>query len=327
MNMLALILLLAAQGFPGQLFRVTGKVFLGQDEPVSVVITLSGLSVNGSASTQSFSNGVFRFDNVPLGAYRIEVTDPHYNMYAQTVLLREPADTGKEIIIHLTPFGETGGPVELDPELYSISAETLANTPSKAMEDFNKGVSAIRNRSRRNPPESHFKRAIAAAPKFYEAYLLLGLEQQRQRNNTDAALSLEKAAALKPSETRPLSKLGELYWNTEKFEQAVDSLSKLERLGKMTPLDQYHMGSALYRLNRFDESEKYLLAAINNGNDADPAPFLQLHNVFVKKNQPVRALAVLDDYIKLFPTDSNHQAMVERAKDIRSRLRQVPESK
>lgn len=308
-----------------QVFVINGKVVVRQDEPVMVVLTLKGVSGDISQSTQSFSNGTFRFNNVQLGVYRIEVIDPHYNIFEQTLLLRDPADTGKDLTVRLTRRGESAGPPpELDKDLYSIDAGTLASTPVKAMGDFNKGVDALRNRSRNNPPDAHFKRAIAAAPKFYEAHLHLGLEQQRQNKDADAIQTLERAAALKPGEARPLSALGELYWETEKYQKAVDSLSKLVQLGKMRARDHYHMGSALYRLNRLDDAEEHLLAAINTGNDTDPAPFLQLHNVFMKMNEPVRGLAVLEDYVKLFPGDPNHAAMTERARQMRLRLRLPP---
>lgn len=327
-QMFSLALLLLLQGLPTgtasdyaipQVFRIAGKVVVGLDEPVMAVVTLKNAS-GAAQSTQSFSNGTFRFDNVPLGTYWIGIADPRFNLFEDQLLLREAADTGKELTVRLTRLGESPGLPDLDSTLYVIDVETIKTMPAQAMEDFNKGVNALRNRARNNPPDVHFKRAISAAPRFYEAHLQLGLELQRQKKSGDAIQTLETASALKPAEPRPLSELGRLYWEAEQFQKTVEILTKLIALGKMGPIDSYHMGSALYRLNRLDKAEQHLLAAINTGNDTDPAPFLQLHNVFMKMNQPTPALAVLEDYLKLFTSDPGHAAMSERAGQIRQRL-------
>ncbi len=306
-----------------QTFRIVGKAVVGNDEPVMVVITMKNVS-GQSMTTQSFSNGSFRFDNVPLGVYWIGVVDPRFNIFEEQLLLREPKDTGNSLTIRLTRHGESPAPPDLDVALYAIGVESMKSTPPKAMEDFNKGISAIRNPAKNNPPDAHFKRAIAAAPEFYEAYLILGIEQRRLKKSNDAMATLERASALRPEEPRPLSELGELYVVAEKFDKAAVSLLKLVELGKPNVLDRYHLGSAMYRLNRLNEAEEHLLIAINEGNDTDPSPFLQLHNVFMKKNEPLRGLAVLEDYLKLFPNDPNQAAMADRVKQIRTRLGMPP---
>src|SRR6185503_16819842 len=134
------------------------------------------------------------------------------------------------------------------------------------------------------------------------------------KKDADAIRTWERAATIKPSEPRTWSLLAELYFKTEKYDKVVESLSKVAALSKMRARDHYYLGSAYYRLNNLDPAEDELLLAINNGNDSDPDPFLQLHNVFMKKRQPDRALAVLEDYLKTFPNDSNHATMADRAK-------------
>lgn len=269
-------------------------------------------------SVESFANGTFRFDGVTLGNYALEVTDARFNLYEQPLLLRDPSDTGKELMIRLVRRGEENTRSDTPSiELYTIDAETMAKTPPKAMEEFNKGVDAIRNRNKSNPPDAHFKKAIAAAPEFYEAHMQLGLDQERQNKKDDAIQTYQRAAAIRPAETRPLSALGELYVDQQKFDKAVEVLSKMGDLGKLEARDQYYLGFAQYRLDHLDEAVEHLLAAINLGKDTDPAPFLQLHNVFMKGRDGARALAVLEDYLKLFPNDPNRAAMEERAKQLR----------
>jgi tetratricopeptide (TPR) repeat protein len=306
-----------------QLFRITGKVVVGLDEPVVTVITLRNVA-GASLSTQSFANGTFRFNDIPFGTYWLSVVDPRFNLFEDQFLLREPSDSAKELTIKLVRRGESATPPDLDPELYTIDVGTMGKTPRKALDDFEKGVNAIRNPARGNPPDAHFKRAVAAAPDFYEGHLLLGIELQKQNKDNDAIRSFERATAIKPSESRPLSGLGELYSKAEKFEKAADALSRLVQLGKAGARDHYFLGTAFYKLNRLELAEKHLLAAINAGDDKDPAPFLNLHNVFMKIKEAGRALAVLEDYLKLFPGDSNYAAMTERAKQLREMLKRPP---
>jgi predicted Zn-dependent protease len=308
-----------------QTFQLKGKVVVGLDEPVMTVVVLTEVFSGASQSTESFSNGSFRFNNVVLGTYRLSVVDPKFNLYDRQLLLREPGDTGNEITVRLVRSGESSVAPDLDPSLYVIDAETARTLPPKALDEYNQGVAALRNPSRNNPPEGHFKNAIGAAPNFYEAHLQLGLVEHRQKKDADAIHEFERAAVLKPAEAQPLSLLGELYWDSEKYESAVQSLSQLAQLGKMRPRDHYYMGSAYYRLNQLDPAEEQLLLAINQGNDRDPEPFLQLHNVFMKKRQPDRGLAVLEDYLKTFPDDPNHAAMVERDKALRQALKLPPQ--
>jgi len=332
--MLALTIFLMLQGAPGirtgtaadyatpQVFPITGRLVVGLDEPVGAVIVtlkpvLDAVSSIPAQSVQSFANGTFRFNNVQLGNYTVEVVDSRFNLFQMTLWLREPADTSKDLFIRLTRFGESGAPPSPDVELYTLNAETLASTPPKAVEEFNKGVDAIRNPSKNNPADAHFKRAIAAAPQFYQAHLQLAIEQKRQNKKEDAIQSFERAAAIKPSEQRPLAELGALYNESQKYPKALEAMTRLAELGKLSSRNQYEFGTALYKLDRFPEAVEHLLASINTGEDKDPAPFLQLHNTFIKMRNGVGALQVLEDYLKLFPNDPNHAAMMERAEQLR----------
>jgi len=307
-----------------QLFRLNGRLVVGLDEPVVAVVILKPLMAVGGASrsAQAFANGTFVFNDVPLGNYAVEVVDSRFKLFEQPLLLREPADTGKELFIRLTRRGDdSASPPSVDAALYNIDATTLATIPPKAMEAFNKGVDAVRNPNRNNLPDAHFKRAISEATKFYEAHMALSNEQQRQGKVDDAIRTLERATALRPSDPRPLSLLGELSWNTEKFQKVVDWLSRLESLDQMKPRDHYYLGSAFYRLNKFEQAVDHLMTSIETGADKDPDPFLQLHNVFLKRNDPLRALLVLEDYVKLFPNHPNHAQMAERVKDMRKHVK------
>jgi tetratricopeptide (TPR) repeat protein len=307
-----------------QTFIIQGKVIVGLDEPVMAVVTLTEVYTDVTQTTQSFANGTFRFNNVVLGTYRVKVVDPKFDLYDRQLLLREPSDTSNEVTVRLVRTGESGDRPQLDESLYLVDADTVTTTPAKALEEYNNGVSALRNPARSNPADAHFRKAIDAAPNFYEAHLQLGLELIKQQKDADAIRELERAAAIKPSEPRTWRVLGEVYWKAEKYDKVVTSLSKLADTKSMRPRDHYYLGTAYYRVNQLDPAEEELLLAINTGNDTDPEPFLQLHNVFMKKKQPDRGLAVLEDYLKTFPNDANHAAMEERVKALKQAMKLPP---
>src|SRR5262245_60398009 len=237
-------------------FALKGKVVVGLDEPVMTVVTLTDVLSGQTQSTQSFANGTFRFNTVTLSTYRLTVVDPKFNLYDRQLLLREPGDTAAEITVRLVRHGESSSanPPELDASLYTVDAETMKNIPSKAMDEYNKGVAALRNPAKNNPPDAHFKKAIESAPNFYEAYLQLGLEQRRQKKDSDAIRSLEQASKIKPSEIRPMSLLGEMYWEAQKFDSAVATLVKAQKTGKMSPRDHFYLGSAYYRVDKYESA-------------------------------------------------------------------------
>jgi tetratricopeptide (TPR) repeat protein len=305
-------------------FMITGSVVVGLDEPVKVILRLNETFTGATYTTESFPNGTFRFAEVLLGTYLISVSDPRFELHTQEVLLHIAEDTSKSISVRLVRKGESAKPAILDASLLTIDANTVGSVSAGALDEYNQGVAALRNPDRKNPADTHFKKAVAAAPKFYEARLQLGLELHRQKKNADAIRQLEQAAALKPAEPRPLSALVELYWESEKFDKVVEASSKLQALGKMTERDHFYLGSAYFRQDNLDKAWDQLVIAINTGNDKDPEPFLQLHNVLVKAKEPVRALAVLEDFLKTFPNHPNHAAMEERAKALRQALKLPP---
>jgi tetratricopeptide (TPR) repeat protein len=306
-----------------QRFQLKGKVVVGLDEPVLTIVNLRDIGGSIINSTQSFANGTFRLNNVQLGTYWISIEDSRFNLYEDRLLLREPGDTARELVIRLTRLGEGAAVPELNAALYEIDAESLKKTAPKAVEHYNAGVNALRNPAKNNPPDAHFKRAVSADPKFYEAHLQLGLVLRRLRKSGDAIQELERAVELRSADARARRALGELYLDEQKADKVLSILSAIEP-ENLEPRDHYLLGSAEYRLNHLERAVQELLAAINEGDDKDPAPFLQLHNVFMKKREGLPALAVLDDYLKLFPNDSNHAAMLERAKQLRQALKLPP---
>ncbi|MBI4473817.1 MAG: tetratricopeptide repeat protein [Acidobacteria bacterium] len=332
-----LVLLQAATSIADQItFRMTGKVFVGQSEPAMVDVILKNSSGEVIQVKQSFANGSFWFDNLTFGTYSVAVHHPKYKLVEFPVLMREPRDTARTVVINLEPLG--GGPaatapaaapavpipVGPDPDIESLSAidydDLIEVNPPDAVEEFRLGVEAIQKKTKDDSAEEHFKKAIAIAPEFYEAYLQLGLEQRRRGKTADSIATLEKARMVNESGARALSVLGRLYMDKEQFEKAADTLLKLGPLGPMTVEDRFNLGNAFYRVDKLAGAEAQLRQVIEL-DPKMPQAYLLLHNVLMKARNPVAGLAVLEDYLRLFPQARDYNELSERAKKLRDALK------
>jgi tetratricopeptide (TPR) repeat protein len=335
-TMLSLVFFLTLQGRPAQtpvgpplpVLRVT--VRLKDDTNLTTI-----------ATTDSFANGTFHFDNISLGFYLVSVADSRYLIKDVHLDLRQPEDTGRSILISLvrnggTAAAPTNGEAYLD-ELNKLNmTELAAGTDPAAFEEFRKGVDLAKLGPKRNDilvpangspadtAEGYFKKTVSMAPDFYEGYFQLGLEQLRQSHMQDAAGTLEHAVTMNAADTRPLRVLGELYLQQKQFQKAVDSLVKVGTLGSLNSDDRYHLGVAFVGLDNAAAAQQQFSTAISLAPGKNPQAYLQLHNVDLKLNQLPEGIAVLDDFIRLFPNDPNHKMAEDRVKKLRETLKKQP---
>lgn len=327
MWIIALILLLQnpnqvppPPGFPlSGLYRLNGKIVVAGEVPL---VDLRLITDNGTVvrSVQTFSNGNFFFNDVPLGRYAVEVIDSRFNIATVQLWLREPEDTAREVVVRLVR-NSSAKPSPESAELDKINFAELeldGRIPAAALDEFKKGVEAIRFRSKDNPPEAHFNKAIALAPDFYEGFYQLGLELSRQRRVPDAIRAAERAAALKPSIAAPLSLLGRLYVEGGQFQKGVDTLLKIGSLGALSAEDRYNLGLAFYKLERNEAAQQQFELAISLAPTKSPAVYVQLHNALMKNGKSTEALAALESFLRLFPNDPNRKVIEDSAKKLRA---------
>src|SRR5262249_51465476 len=151
---------------------------------------------------------------------------------------------------------------ELDKINFS-ELELDGRIPAGALDEFKKGVAAIRERSKDNPPEAHFNKAVSLAPDFYEAWYQLGLEHSRQRRTADAIQAFERAVAVHPSAVAPLRLLARAYVDNGQHQKAVDILLKMSAAGPLAAEDRYTLGLAFYKLDRTVAAQQQFEIAIS----------------------------------------------------------------
>jgi len=353
--MLTLILVLALQtarpvapeaaGVLKETRLFQGKVIDDLKQPARVHLILKDDRNNQVlARTDSFANGTFYFEGpfvvndkryVPSGEYVISVTDPRY-LFRDVPLI----GTGHmHITIDLVRSG--GAPAVpsnrtayLD-DLDRLNMDEIAkSTTPAAFAEFQIGVDLARLGAHRedllvsasgNPadvtPEMHFKKAISIAPDFYEGTFQLGVEQLRTSHTSDALGTLEHAAAMNPSDARPLRVLSDLYLQQKEYQKTVDSLLKVSTLGSLNAADRTHLGMAFENLSNPAAAQQQFATAISQAPGTNPQAYLHLHNMYIKMNQLPEGIAVLEDFVRLFPNDPNRKMAEDRIKKLRADLK------
>ena len=161
-------------------------------------------------------------------------------------------------------------------------AYSLSHFPEPAVAEFRKavqldpkyprahallGYSILEFRGEDAYPQARmeFERELKLHPEDYNALLLLGISAVALRDFPAAETALLHAKRLRPDEFFPYLYLGEIYSETKRLPQAVETLEKYIRLvpdpGEV-PRDvsraYYLLGQDLRRLGRLDEAQKAL---------------------------------------------------------------------
>jgi tetratricopeptide (TPR) repeat protein len=301
--------------------RISGTIVVDRGEVPVVTVNCKNGNASVVASNRSFSNGTFYVEYDPEnggtsdpfiaslgagGACRfIEVVDPRFEMVSIQLAL---VDYSKPIIIKLKPNLSSG-----ESDVVAMLRRE-GKVPSRALNEFVIGMTALGQQANRDSAADHFKKAIALYPRFYEAYYQLGLEQARKHDN-DAIRTLSRAVELNPAASEALSALGRLWVESKEFQKAVDTLSRIA-VTSLTAEDHYNLGVSYLRLDNPEAAQENLLAAIGLAPGKNPPAYVELANAYGRNNNPAAALASLEDYLQLFPNDRNHKLIEDAARKL-----------
>jgi tetratricopeptide (TPR) repeat protein len=305
-------------GFPlSGAYRLNGRIVVDKGELPLVEVRLKSDTGAVLQAVQTFGNGTFRLDT-GLGRYTVEVADARFNIATLFLWLREPEDASKEIVVHLVR-NESGKAAETA-ELDFHALELDATIPAGALAEFKQAMEAIRNKSKSEVAEAHFKKAIQIYPDFYDAYFQMGLEYARQHKGAQALPAVERAVFLKPNAIASLSALGRLYVEGGQFEKGIATFLRAGSLGTLNADDRYYLGLGFYRVDNTVAAQQQFEQAIALAPNKSPAVYVQLHNAYMKNGKPAEALNALEKYLQLFPNDPNRKVIEENAKKLRASL-------
>lgn len=271
------------------------------------------------ADTKSGPNGKFRFDGVKLGNYYFVIAVEGLQPVRQTFQLNTGSFGSASVTIPLRTFGSSG-PVGEDIINIDALRKKIHKDAVKALEN----AFQAQGKGDLDKFKSELEKALNVEPDFYEANLHLGLYLRDSGETGEAIRALASAARLNPASVRAHSALGPLYYDAGEFQKAVDELHEATRLGDTSAHVYFILGSAYYRLDEFERAESNLLRAIAVATEPMASAHLQLHNVYMRNQEGLKALDQLEIFLETFPDDPSRDDIESRAKRLRTAFKPGP---
>ncbi|HSS18628.1 MAG TPA: tetratricopeptide repeat protein [Pyrinomonadaceae bacterium] len=257
------------------------------------------------------NTGRFRFANLPRGYYRVILNVPGYRAASQ--------DADLQVVFRASLFfelvTENSGPAAL---LDVIDARA----PAEAREELVRGRTAL---SKKLYPEAieHLEKAIGFYPDFFEAHLWLGTALLDGRDWTKAEQAFQRAVELKATSPVAMLALGEVYWRQKRFAEAEKSLLAGLKLDDKSWHGYFTLGRLYFDQDNIAKAGPAIGRTLQLKPDFAEAHLLA-GNILLRVNQPERALASYQEYLKLEPKGE----FAEQARDLVAKLsRSISEKK
>lgn len=275
--------------------QIIGTVYLNRrGEPASqVMVNIRSMTSGMTRTVLTDSSGHFELRAIPSGSYEVNAEERGLG-FASTVA--QVTMFPSEITLYLNssnapPRGENP---------YAVSTHEL-KIPEKAQNEFARGLDLMAKKDFTGSL-THFNKAAAEYPDYYEAVYHAGLAELRLGHQDKAAEAFQKAIDLSGGRyARPQFAYGLLLCNQGKPREAED----LIRRGLETEPDSAEgylfLGIALLDQNRLDESEKSLCEALLRRTDYADV-YLVLADVHAKAKDYQSQIQDLDIYLKLAPS-------------------------
>ncbi len=284
------------------------KLRLESNEPIS------------SPSTVTDQDGVFRFNGLAPGNYYVLVEGgKEYESTREPVTIESGRGQITQVRIQLRPKVAADNPA-------------FAGVPQKALDDYQKGIAA----AQKNKPADavqFLSQAVAAYPNFALALNELGTQYMHQLQWDKAAETFEALLKLKPQDAGAQLDLGIALYNQgvglmdqKKYEDAEKKFNGCEAhlreaitLKSAGPAAHYYLGLMLIKFKAFDEAQKELELAINNGGENLALAHKYLGGVYMSTHKNKEAADELEKYLKLEPKAPDADRIKGSIKDLRSK--------
>jgi tetratricopeptide (TPR) repeat protein len=311
----------------GGVHVIQGYIFFpsGRRAEGTIIVKLQPLNA-GEITLIADSNGSFTFSSLAPGNYTVVVqASDDYEVARDNVYIDTDANISRTarlppttrrytVMIHL----------QLKPSVRNrpgVVNAALAEVPEKARKLYERGLEESRAGDAAKAADS-LKEAVALYPNFPLALNELGVQYLKLGQTGKAVDTLKSAAKLGPDAYAPRLNLGIALLEAKQYAEAETQLR--EALKRNSSLSTAHMylGLCFLRTNKYDEAETELLAAIKgSGNQLGLAQYY-LGGIYWKKNEYPKAVAALEEYLRLTPDAHDAERVRATIKDLRSRTRE-----
>ena len=299
-------------GFDRQAGEIFGTVFVeGGNRPIG------GASVNirlltGGPFTSVLTDwtGRFQVRGLNTGVYEIVVEEAGYEPTRETLQVYGPSSP---LELHL----RATNPSPVRRTDYAVSVREL-RIPPKARNAFEKGLEHLAKNDA-NGSRTHFVRAIATFPDYYEAYYHMGVADLRLGREEKALQAFQKAIDLSGGHYAWAQfALGLVLCRRGEYADAVTVIRKGLDVDGSPATGHLFLSVALFHLNRLEEAEKSARETLLR-KPGFALAYLVLADVHGRRGEYGMELHDLDAYLKLAPDGPESK----RVREVREVIRRI----
>ncbi len=164
--------------------------------------------------------------------------------------------------------------------------------------------------------KKYFEEAVAKAPSFAKAYVLLGLELA-DRNEWEQALEFyQRAIQINDTYVTAYLNVGYANIQLQEWEQAKFSFERLLSLDPENPFAYSTIAQVYYMLNDFQKAIQYMTLAIKNQPEQANLHF-NLGRMYQKHNQIKQAIEAFEKGLQISPYDQRARLVLEELKKMK----------
>jgi len=303
----------------GYIFFPSGRRAEGQ-----IVVKLQSFNA-GEITVIPDTSGAFSFTNLAPGSYTVVVNaGDNYEIARDSVYFDSDVNLSRvggarvpqsaqraTVMIHL----------QLKQSAHArpgVVDAALAQVPEKPRQLFEKGMEESRAGDAAKAAET-LKSAVTLYPNFPLALNELGVQYLKLGQTAKAVDVLKEAVKLNPDAYGPRLNFGIALLEAKQFNEAEVQLREALKRNSALPTAHMYLGFCFLRTHRYNEAETELLAAIQgSGNQLGLAQYY-LGGIYWKKHEYPKAVAALEDYLRLTPNARDAERVRATIKDLRSR--------
>jgi tetratricopeptide (TPR) repeat protein len=294
-------------------YEIRGTIPLEGSASVSLHGAVTAHYIDGTV----YGNGQFEFKKVPPGVYNLVITMPSRGEARRTIDVGPATAGGKkriDLVLDLRESDFIPNPLQ---RLHTISKGEL-ETPRNAQREFE---AAMRDLRKPDVPAAvkRLHRAVEIAPAFSNAWNQLGTIAYQSRDFAHAEDYFRKSLQADPQAFEPLVNLGAALLSLNKLEESLSVNRDAVHNRPDDALANSQLGMVYFAMSQYDSALKYL----NRASEIDPRHFshpqLIASEIYARRNEPERAAASLEQFLRYHPDYPNAEKLRESIRSLRAR--------
>jgi tetratricopeptide (TPR) repeat protein len=283
--------------------------------PKRARVTLEAAASAFTATTTVDSKGRFRFRKLSPGPYMIIVVQPGIGVTGRSIDVTPGLADANGLVEAIIPFSPSAISAPRPQRRNTVSVSELA-IPDRARHEFTEAQKLHRKQDIQGAIK-HLKKALDLAPQFTLAWNELGTIAYRARNWMEAESCFRKVLDLRPGTLTPILNLGGVLLYSGNYRDALQYNQLAVERSSRHPLANFQLGLNYVTLGLDEEGLKYLKIAKEIDPSHYASPHLPIADVYLRRGDPIAALAELEEYLTRHP-DAPNAATI---RDLATRLK------